>query len=110
MKEKISGYCEVVEGYKLFKVRKDGSLGSLFIGARDKLPIGEWLQAETLPTKGFKVRHGWHGCANPVAPHLSTKGRAWFKVRFEQVTTHEVPQHQGSLWFTAERMMIVGPA
>lgn len=99
----------MVEAYKLFKVRKDGSIGSLFIGARAKLPTGEWLQAETLPTKGFAVRHGWHGCAEPVAPHLGTKGRQWFKVLFDGITEHIRPENQGGRWYTAERMMILEP-
>jgi len=98
---------EQVEGYKLFKVRKDGSLGSLFIGAKAKLPLGQWLEAETLPTKGFAVRHGWHGCAAPVAPHLGKKGREWFKVLFEDVTEHVRPDCQGGKWYTAQRMMIL---
>lgn len=66
--------------YKLFRVRKDGSIGSLFINRRARLPVREWLQAQNVPTKGFKVREGWHCCPRPKAPHLSMKDRKWFMV------------------------------
>ena len=57
--------------YKLFKVRKDGSIGSLFFAAKDKLPTGIWLKAKSLHKKGFAFRPGWHTCCLPYAPHLS---------------------------------------
>lgn len=31
--------------YKLFRQRKDGTLGSLFINRKARLPEGVWLQA-----------------------------------------------------------------
>jgi len=40
-------------GYKLFRVRRDGSLGSLFINRRVSLPPATWLIAESHPTKGL---------------------------------------------------------
>tara|TARA_Y100000310_G_scaffold186813_1_gene186937 strand:- start:430 stop:642 length:213 start_codon:yes stop_codon:yes gene_type:complete len=44
-------------GYKLFRVRKDGTLGSLFINKKERLPIGKWIKAESYPTKGYKFVH-----------------------------------------------------
>ena len=38
-------------GYKLFRVRKDGTLGSLFINKKEVLPIGEWIKSKSYPTK-----------------------------------------------------------
>jgi len=38
--------------YKLMRLRKDGTLGSLFINKKKVYPIGEWLEAEFIPTKG----------------------------------------------------------
>lgn len=92
---------EEITAYKLFKVRKDGSLGPLFIDARLRVPVGEWLPAKEVPTKGFAFRPGWHCCAEPSAPHLSKKGRVWCKVTVRNVTVHERPASQGGKWYTA---------
>lgn len=56
--------------YKLFRRRGDGSLGPLFINKRQRIPLGEWLQAEDHPTKGYAHRPGWHCGVAPSAPHL----------------------------------------
>lgn len=58
-------------GYKLFEMNKDGQLFPLFIGKAIETPIGEWVHAEYLPTKGFAARGGWHiGMDCPDAPWL----------------------------------------
>lgn len=67
-------------GYKLFRVRRDGSLGSLFINRKLRIYPGDTLKAKAHRTKGFKFRPGWHVCEKPYAPHLSMRGRKWFKV------------------------------
>lgn len=87
---------------------KDGSLSSLFIGKRNRLPIGKWLKAECLPTKGFAIRAGWHCTKEPIAPHLSTKGRVWVKVEIKEYTELLRPENQGGLWYLAKRMRILG--
>jgi hypothetical protein len=86
---------------------KDGTLSSLFIGKKNRLPIGQWLQAESLPTKGFALRPGWHCTREPIAPHLSTKDRVWVKVEIEDYTEFLRPENQGGLWFLAKRMRIL---
>jgi hypothetical protein len=96
----------VISGYKLFRVRRDGTLGPLFIGRDIVVPVGQWLQAEPIPTKGFKYRPGWHACSTKSAPHLSKKGRVWCKVSLDGVTEHRRPAAQGGLWFTAERLRV----
>jgi hypothetical protein len=94
-------------GYKLFRLRKDGSLGPLFINARLRVPVGVTLQAESHPTPGFAYRPGWHVCSTPWAPHLSKKGRVWAKVLIEDYTAHVRPASQGGVWFTAGRMTVL---
>ena len=94
-------------GFKLFRLRKDGSLGSLFINRRARLPIGEWLEAEEYPTKGFALRPGWHATLEPVAPHLKTEGRVWRKVLLSGVTKHQRPEAQGGTWLLANQMLIL---
>ena len=96
-----------MRGYKLFRERKDGTLGSLFINRMSKIPLGVWLTAETYPTKGYAIRKGWHITIAPVAPHLSKKGRAWYTVEFENYNIFDRPEYQGGRWFIAERMKVL---
>jgi len=94
--------------YKLLRVRKDGSLGPLFINRRQRIPAGEWLEAEAHPTKGYAFRPGWHAAERPVAPHLSTKGRRWYQVELDGTTELKRPASQGSRWFLGKRMKVTG--
>jgi len=93
--------------YKLFRQRKDGTLGPLFINRKQIVKTGVEYQAELHPTNGFKVRHGWHCCAEKSAPHLSKKGRVWAKVEIHDYVEHNRPIAQGGLWYTANRMRII---
>jgi hypothetical protein len=95
-----------VKVYKLMRVRKNGTLGSLFINKKVVIPIGVWLQAELYPTKGFAVRKGWHCCFQPIAPHLSTKGRVWVECEVENWTKYDRPKSQGGAWVLANRMIV----
>lgn len=60
--------------YKLLRLRKDGSLGPLFINRRMRVPVGEWLSAENHPTKGYAVRQGWHATTAPGGAALEHSG------------------------------------
>jgi hypothetical protein len=93
--------------YKLLRLRKDGSLGPLFIDRKLRIPVNRWCKAKAVPTKGFAFRPGFHACANPVAPHLSKKDRVWCKVLLRGVTPHLRPDCQGGLWFTANHLKVV---
>ncbi len=93
--------------YKLFRVRRDGTLGPLFINRSQRILPGIQYTAESHPTKGFAVRPGWHCCAKPEAPHLSTRGRVWCMVDIGDFTEHHRPEAQGGLWFTANRMTVL---
>ena len=93
--------------YKLFRVLKDDSISSLFINKKRRLPINIWLEAESFPTKGFAVRPYWHCTSNPIAPHLSMKGRAWFKVEMEDFEEFNRPKAQGGLWYLAKKIKII---
>ena len=94
-------------GYKLLRVRADGSLGPLFINARQRIPFGVWLPAEDHPTKGFAHRPGWHVSIAPHAPHLSMTGRAWAVVEVEDYRKLVRPPHQGGVWLIANRMRVL---
>ena len=99
-----------MRAYKLLRVRKDGSIGPLFIDARQRILAGEWLQAKHgLHVKGFAYRPGWHATVRPIAPHLSEVGRRWFHVEIEGITRFKRPDKQGGLWYIAERMKLLGP-
>ena len=101
-----------MKAYKLIKVRKDGSLGPLFIDAAKRLPVGEWLKAEAIKRKGFAFRPGFHCCAKPIAPHLKEKLssgeiRKWFVVEIDDFRAEPRPESQGD-WYVANRMKILG--
>jgi hypothetical protein len=86
--------------YKLVRLRKDGTLGPLFINARQRLRLGEWLEAEHGHHKsGFAYRPGWHSTRLPEAPHLSPEGRVWVQVEIRDWVEHRRPEAQGGLWF-----------
>jgi hypothetical protein len=94
--------------YKLVRIRKDGTLGSLFINKKAILPLNTWIVAENYPTKGFAQRLGWHCTLLPIAPHLSTVGRVWIKAEIEDYSFYKRPESQGGTWVLANKMKIVG--
>jgi len=98
-----------MKAYKLLKVRKDGTIGPLFINATARLPIGEWLQAEHHHSKkGFAYRPGWHCTFTPHAPHIKlTDNRAWYEVEIHDYRTYDRPESQGGAWILANMMKIV---
>ena len=58
-------------GYKLLEMNENGQIFPLFIGKNKETPIGEWIPAENLPTKGYSERPGWHCSMElPDAPWL----------------------------------------
>jgi len=91
-----------MKAYKLMRLRKNGTLGSLFINKRDVIPIDVWLEAEDHPTKGYAHRPGWHCTFKPVAPHLSLKNRVWVEVEVEDFEVFERPISQGGKWILAK--------
>jgi hypothetical protein len=99
--------------YKMFTLRRDGSIGPLFIGAKQRIPVGEWLESECIPTDGFKVNSGWHACSEPVAPHLvlepvGKSRRVWARIEIGgHIKTRQRPTSQGGDWILAERMRVV---
>ena len=96
-----------MKAYKLLRLRQDGSLGPLFINARQRIPIGEWLIAETHHRrKGFAYRPGWHFTFKPFAPHLSKKGRVWCEIEATDFQTHERPKNQGGKWGLAKKIKV----
>ena len=95
--------------YKLLRVRKDGSLGPLFINRRQHIPVGRWLLAGYYPTRGYRPRAGWHCTKKPVAPHLTTKGRVWYEVEVRDAECYKRPESQGGEWVLAHLMKLRRP-
>ena len=87
-KSQFSVPKKVVKAYKLFQTKKNepGKLFPLFIDSKESVPVGEWIPAKHVPTKGFAERPGWHAGVLPMAPHLRTKedfkapNRVWAEV------------------------------
>jgi len=95
-----------MKAYKLFRLKANGEITSLFINKSKPLEIGKWLKAELFPTDGFKVRHGWHCVPQPHAPHLTNKGRVWAEIEIKDVTTLKKPKNQGGLWYLAKMIKV----
>lgn len=95
--------------YKLFRVLKDGSITPLFINKTKRLSIGEWLQSESHPTKGYVYRPFWHCTSKPHAPHLSLKGRQWYEVEIEEFEIFNRPDNQGGIWYLSKQIKIIKP-
>lgn len=95
--------------YKLFRVRRDKTLGSLFINREAVIPIGVWLESGDFPTAGYARRPGYHAAPKPEAAHLHTKGRVWMEVRVRDYQMLKRPQIQGGAWFLAKWMKVIGP-
>lgn len=98
-----------IPAFKLLRVRKDGSLGPLFINRKQIIRPGRWLKAECHPTKGFAIRPGWHVTTKPVAPHLSMVGRRWMIVEVRDCEEIKRPVSQGGTWLIAKWMKVVAP-
>lgn len=92
--------------YKLVKMRKDGTLGSLFIHAKVVLSFDTWLKAEFYPTKGYSARFGWHCTFFPYAPHLKEKGRVWVECFVKNYEIYNRPAYQGGAWILADELKI----
>lgn len=93
--------------------RKNGTLGSLFIGRSEIIPVGRWLHAKAIRTKGFAYRPGFHCCASPFdAPHLkrelaSKEQRVWCLCAIQDWYTMPRPENQGGFWYIADLLKIL---
>lgn len=101
-----------MKAYKLLRIKKDRKLYPLFINKTVATPIGEWMQAELHPTKGFAPRKGWHCCFQPLAPHLKMElsngeQRIWVECEIEDWESYDRPESQGGAWCLAQRMKII---
>ena len=98
----------VITGYKLVHRRKDGTLGPLYINRKQRITVGEWLNSEYHPTKGYAKRQGWHCTLKPNAPHIKEKDdRVWWEVEVEDFAYFKRPKSQGGLWVLANRMKLI---
>jgi hypothetical protein len=95
--------------YKLLRVRKNGTIGPLFINKRQIIEVGRWLEAEEHLTKGFTFRPGWHCTTQPKAPHLKIEGRRWYKVEIEDFREFKKPEHQGGVWLLSKWIKVIEP-
>ena len=102
-----------MKAYKLVRKLKDGSIAPLFINKKKRLPLNEWMFAESHPTKGFAYRQGWHCTLSPVTPHLkmelkSGEKRVWVEVEVKGIKYYNRPESQGGTWVLAQQMRIIG--
>jgi len=78
---------KTVSAYKLFRQKND-QLYPLFVNANTPVPMGQWLDAESGPLIGGKVksslgplayRPGWHAGDLPIATHIGGKSAPGLK-------------------------------
>lgn len=100
--------------YKLVRMRKDGTLGPMFIqrGRLYKLGVKEIASFMCTPPHGFTKRPGFHCCTQPRAPHIKLKlkngeRRVWCEVEVEDYTEFHRPECQGGTWLLAKYMTIL---
>jgi hypothetical protein len=94
--------------YKLCRKLKDGSISSLFINKKNRIKLGEWLEAENHPTNGFANRPYWHCVKEMLAPHLKENGRVWMICEIDDNTqVMERPKSQGGVWYLAKRIKFI---
>jgi hypothetical protein len=96
-----------MRAFKLLRKRSNGTLGPLFINRKLVIPLNVWLPAEDWPTRGYAHRPGWHATLQPVAPHLSIKGRIWAEIKIKQYKKYKRPESQGGTWVLANWMKVV---
>jgi len=60
-----------IKAWKLFRIRKNNTIGPLFINRKQIIPLNKWLIAEEYLTFGFKFRPGWHA-TNKVQEYINT--------------------------------------
>jgi hypothetical protein len=95
-------------GFKLFRKRKDGSYGPLFINRGQRLLPGICYASEEHWTKGFAYRPGWHVCSKRDAPHLRQTGdRVWCRVYFTPAAEIDRPASQGGKWYLGSSLVIL---
>jgi len=98
--------------YKLLRVRKDGTIGPLFVNRQQVIPIGEWMTAIDGKPKALKNRPGFHCTHSPEAGHIKMKLssgeiRRWYKVEIEDYYEFPRPKNQGGMWFISKKMKIL---
>ena len=98
-------------GYKLFEMNENGELLPLFIDKNNPVPIGVWIHAEFIPTKGFAARGGWHVgtiCdapwlkgydSNDIGCYKSQRSKKWKRVwcEVEYNTNHNYDEEVAQL-------------
>ena len=47
---------------------------------------------------------------SPHAPHLSMDRRVWIEVEIDDYEQLKRPEHQGGMWYLAQRMKVLGYA
>ena len=98
------------KAYKLLRVRKDGSIGPLFVNRKQRITVGEWIEAIDGKPKNLANRPGWHTTHSPEAGHLSMKDRRWYEVRIKDYYEFPRPVNQGGMWYISKWIKIIKEA
>lgn len=93
--------------YKLFRLKANGKLTSLFINKKQEYEIGQVYYAENHITRGYKERPYFHCVATPKANHLIMKNRVWCEVEVTDPIFIKRPLNQGGMWILASSIKII---
>ena len=84
-----------MKAYKMCRMRKDGTLGPMFVGTDEIFPIGVWVTAQMSFRRKLdkvysrlgwlKFRPGLHFAAIPYAPHIGIKENGVIKYMHDDV-------------------------
>ena len=102
-----SSKLEIAFGYKLFRLKKNGKITSLFANKQEELVYNKWLKAELHATRNLAPRLGFHALPSKRAPHLSKSGRVWKRVILRNVNVLKRPKSHGGTWYIAQGMKII---
>ena len=74
-----------MKAYKMVRIRKDATLGPMFVGCEEVFPVGSWITAHTNYKRKLdkvysklgwlKFRPGFHFAELPYAPHIGIKDK-----------------------------------
>lgn len=96
--------------YKIMRMNRDHSFGSLYVLRDIKYHIGVNYHAQDGQPKNLAHRPGFHATTEPFAPHItltpaSGENRLWVEVLLGgKIEEFKRPSNQGGKWLIAEQM------
>jgi hypothetical protein len=100
------------KAWKLFRLRKDGTLGPLFVDRELVIrPETVYTARQDIRPKTLAYRPGFHCIKHRWAPHIKMRlhngeRRVWCRVVIADYYRDKRPLTQGGMWYVAQNLMI----